>query len=140
MASRTGILDQNLYISIVIPSIVDFGTLSAGQSNSSASGPYAATYTGNAVLLFGISGSGDPTNGYGDSFPLSNVYVGQTNLAVNNDGIKLTTSSQNFMTNLVVALNQNENMYWYATTPDPFPPGAYTFTYAINIDFQSYAT
>jgi hypothetical protein len=87
-----------------------------------------------------VLGSGDPTNEFMDSFPLSNIYVGKTSDYHNNDGKKLTTSLQNLYSDLPVALNQNENMYWFVTTPDPFPPGAYTFQYVINIDYQTWAT
>jgi len=140
-ASRTGLLDVNLYVSITIPTSVDFGTLSVGLTNSSAaSNPYVATYTGNAILLFQISGSGDPTNEFGDSFPISNIYIGQTGTLSNNDGKLLTTSPQNLYSSLGVAANQNENMYWFVTTPDPCPPGTYTFTYTVSIDIQTWAT
>jgi len=138
-ALRSGVLDVNLYVSVTVPSAVDFGTVSAGATNSSApSNPYASTYTGNAILLLQVWGTADPSNEFGDSFPLSSIYVGQTANPANNDGKKLTTSPQNLYSNLPVALNQN--MYWYITTPDPFPPGTYTFQYVINIDYQTWAT
>jgi hypothetical protein len=140
-ASRSGLLDVNLYVSIAVPSAVDFGTVSEGVTNQSASGnPYLATYTGNAILLCQVSGGGDPINEFGDYFPLSNIYVGKTSDPANNDGKKLTTSLQDLYRDLPVASNQNKDMYWFVTTPDPFPPGAYTFQYIINIDWQTYAT
>jgi hypothetical protein len=138
-ASRSGVLNVNLYVSITVPTSINLGTLSGGVTNSSA-GNNPATYTGNALLVFQIYGPADPTNQYGDSFPLSNIYVGQTATASNNDGKKLTYSAQNLYSNLPVAVNQNENMYWFATTPNPFPPGTYTCAYVINVDFQNWAT
>jgi len=120
---------------------VDFGTLSAGLNNqTAASNPYVVTYTGNAILLFQVWGSGDPTNEFGDSFQLSNIYIGQTGTSSNNDGKALTTSPQDLYSSLGVASNQNENMYWFVTTPNPFPPGTYTFSYVINVDYQTWAT
>jgi len=140
-ASRTGVLDVNLYVSITIPTSVNFGTLSAGLNNQTAvSNPYTAQYTGNAILLFQVWGSGDPTNEFGDSFPLANMYVGQTGTPSNHDEKALTTSPQNLYSSLGVASNQDENMYWFVTTPNPFPPGTYTFTYTINVDYQTWAT
>jgi hypothetical protein len=138
-ASRSGVLDVNLYVSITVPSSVNLGTLSGGATNSSA-GNYPATYTGNAILVFQIYGPGDPANQYGDTFPLSNIYVGQTGTPSNNDGRKLAYSSQNLYSSLPVAASQNENMYWFTTTPNPFPPGTYSFSYVINIDIQTWAT
>ena len=120
---------------------MDFGTLSAGLNNqTAASNPYVVTYTGNAILLFQVWGSGDPTNEFGDSFQLSNIYIGQTGTSSNNDGKALTTSPQDLYSSLGVASNQNENMYWFVTTPNPFPPGTYTFSYVINVDYQTWAT
>jgi hypothetical protein len=140
-ASKTGILDVNLYVSITIPTSIDFGTLSMGLTNSSAaSNPYAATYTGNAILLFQVWGGADPVDQYNDTFPLSNIYVGLTGTLSNNDGKKLTYSAQNLYSSLPVAANQNENMYWFVTTPNPCPSGTYTFSYVINIDYQTWAT
>ena len=139
-ASRVGQLDLNLYVSITTPTSISFGTISAGQMNASApDNPYVVTYTGNAILLFQVWGNGDPTNEYGDTLPLSNIYISQ-NPAPDDTGVKLTTSAQMFMNNLPVALNQNESMYWFVTTPDPFPPGTYAFTYYINIDYQAWAS
>jgi hypothetical protein len=139
--SRTGVLDANLYVSITIPSSVNFGTLSAGLNNqTAASNPYVSTYTGNAILLFQVWGGADPINQYNDTFPLSNIYVGQTGTLSNNDGKKLNYTAQNLYSSLGVAANQNENMYWFVTTPNPFPPGTYTFAYVINIDYQTWAT
>jgi len=139
--SRTGLLDVNVYISIVIVSAIDFGAVAAGVANQSAlSMPAYTTYTANAIVKIQIRGGGDPTNEYGDTFPLSNIYDGQTTPASNNDGKKLTTSAQDWKTGLGVALDSQQPMYWFVTTPDPFPAGSYTFTYYINVDLQTWAT
>jgi len=55
-------------------------------------------------------------------------------------GVELSTSPQSLYSSLAVALNQNKDTYWFITTPDPFPPGTYTFTYVISIDYQTWAT
>jgi hypothetical protein len=138
---RSGFLDVNLYISISVPSSIAFGTVTAGAANASApSNPYVDTYTANAILQLQLSGGGDPTNEYGNSFPLSNIYVSQTSSASNNDGVELSTSPQSLYSNLTVASSQNVNTYWFVTTPDPFPPGAYTFGYTVSVAFRDWAT
>jgi hypothetical protein len=85
-------------------------------------------------------GGADLIDQFSDTIPLGNVYVGKTAPASNNDGDKLTISPQTLYSNLGVAASQNENMYWFITTPSPCPPGTYTFTYVINIDYQTWAT
>jgi hypothetical protein len=141
-ALRNGFLDVNLYVSIVTaPSAVNYGTIAAGAANATAQGnPYQVTYTANANVYLQLAGTGNPTNEYGNSIPLSNIYVGKSSSASNNDGIQLTTTLTNLYSSLPVAQNQIENTYWFATTPNPFTPGTYSFQYVVNIAFQNYAT
>ena len=103
------------------------------------SNPYAITYTGNAQLqLQAWSPSAYITNEFGYSISVSNLHIGK-NPTPDNTGFDLSTSPQTFIS-MPVAFNQNQNMYWYVTTPDPFPPGTYTFTYIISVDYQTWAT
>jgi hypothetical protein len=139
-ALRSGVLATNLYISITAPGNLNFGTLDAGVINQTAAGmPVTTTYTGNALFTLTMWGSGDLVNEFGDTIPISNIYVGKTSSPLNNDGVVLTTSAKALYQNLPVASGSTLNMYWYITTPDPFPAGTYTFTYYDNVDFQSLA-
>ena len=138
--SSSGAFDVNLYVSISMPSSINFGTLTSGQNNVPLpSNPYAITYTGNAQLqLQAWSPSAYITNEFGYSISVSNLYIGK-NPTPDSTGFDLSTSPQTF-TSMPVAFNQNQNMYWYVSTPDPFPPGTYTFTYIISVDYQTWAT
>jgi hypothetical protein len=139
-ALRTGQLDQNLYISINPVGALNFGTIAGGQNNASLpSNPLPSTYTTNAIAGLQLLGSGDPTNQFGDSFPLANIYVGKTANAANNDGIKLAVSATSLYTSMQVQAGATRNMYWFVTTPDPFGAGTYTFVYTVNIIFQTYS-
>jgi hypothetical protein len=99
--------------------------------------PVYATYTANAIVNIAVYSSANPMNQYGDTFPLSYVYVGKTGNPANNDGVVLSTSSTVFYSNLPVAANSNVAMYWFISTPNPFTPGTYTFTYYEVIQLQS---
>ena len=136
--ARAGTLDVNLLISITVPGNMDWGTVAAGSENVTASGmPVYTTYTANAIVSITVYGNGDLMNQYGDSFPLSDIYVGKTSSPANNDGVVLSTSPGLFYSNLPVAANSNLPMYWFVSTPNPFTPGAYTFTYYEIIQLQS---
>jgi hypothetical protein len=138
---RLGTHDVNLLISVTVPGNMDWGTVAAGSVNVTATGmPVYATYTANAIVNITIYGSGDPVNQYGDSFPLSNMYVGKTSNPAINDGVALSTSSKVFYSGLPVAANSNLPMYWFISTPNPFTPGSYTFTYYETVQLQSMQT
>jgi hypothetical protein len=137
-AVRAGTVDVNLLISVTVPGNMDWGTVAAGSVNGTASGmPAYTTYTANAIVSITVYGGGDPTNQYGDSFPLSYIYVGKTSNPANNDGAVLSTSPRVFYSSLPVAANSNLPMYWFVSTPNPFTPGSYTFTYYETIQLQS---
>jgi len=136
--TRAGTFDVNLFVSITVPGNMDWGTVAAGSINATASGmPVYTTYTANAIVTITIYGGGDPTSQYGDSFPLSFIYVGKTSSHANNDGVALSTSSTVIYGSLPVAANSNLPMYWFISTPNPFTPGTYTFTYYEVIQLQS---
>ncbi len=136
--ARAGTFDVNLLISITVPGNMDWGTVAAGSLNVTASGmPVYTTYTANAIVTITVYGGGDPISQYGDTFPLSYIYVGKTSNPANNDGTKLSTSPTVFYSSLPVAASSNLAMYWFISTPNPFTPGAYTFTYYEIIQLQS---
>jgi len=136
--TRTGTFDVNLLISITVPGNMGWGTVAPGSVNVTASGmPVYTTYAANAIVSITIYGGGDPTNQYGDTFPLSYICVGKTSNPANNDGAVLSTSPKVFYSSLPVAANSNLPMYWFISTPNPFTPGSYTFTYYEAIQLQS---
>jgi hypothetical protein len=98
--------------------------------------PVYTTYTANAIVSITVYGNGDPMNQYGDIFPLSDIYVGKTSGPANNDGVVLSTSPEVFYSGLPVAANSNLPTYWFISTPNPFTPGTYTFTYYEVIQLQ----
>jgi hypothetical protein len=139
--ARAGTLDVNLLIIITAPGNMSWGTVAAGSVNVTATGmPVYTTYTANAIVNITIYGNGDPANQYGDSFPLSYIYVGKTGNPANNDGVVVSTSSKVFYSSLPVAANANLPTYWFISTPNPFTPGSYTFTYYETIQLQSMQT
>jgi len=136
--ARAGTVDVNLLISITVPGNMGWGTVAAGSVNVTASGmPVYTTYTANAIVSITLYGGGNPVNQYGDSFPLSYVYVGQTSNPAKNDGVVVSTSPKVFYSSLPVAANSNLPMYGFISTPNPFTPGSYTFTYYEAIQLQS---
>jgi hypothetical protein len=136
--ARAGTFDVNLLISITAPGNMNWGTVAAGSVNITATGmPVYTTYTANAIVNITVYGSGDPVSQYGDSFPLSYIYVAKTSNPANNDGVALSTSSKVFYSSLPLAANSNLPMYWFISTPSPFTPGSYTFTYYETIQLQS---
>ena len=136
--ARAGTFDVNLFVSVTVPGNMNWGTVAPGSLNVTASGmPVYTTYTANAIVTITIYGGGDPTSQYGDSFPLSSVYVDKTSGPGNNDGVLLSTSPTTLYGNLPVAANSNLAMYWFISTPNPFTPGTYTFTYYEAIQLQS---
>jgi len=136
--ARTGTLDVSFLVSITVPGNMGWGAVAAGSVNVTATGmPVYTTYTANAIVNITVYGSGDPMNQYGDSFPLSYIYVGKTGSSANNDGVVLSTSPKYLYSSLPVAANSNLPMYWFISTPNPFTPGTYTFTYYETIQLQS---
>ena len=139
--ARAGTFDVNLLVSVTVPGNMNWGTVAAGSLNVTASGmPVYTTYTANAIVTITIYGGGDPTSQYGDSFPLSSIYVGKTSSPANNDGVVLSTSPTVIYSSLPIAANSNLAMYWFISTPNPFTPGTYTFTYYETIQLQGMQT
>ena len=139
--TRAGTFDVNLLISITVTGNMNWGAVAAGSVNVTASGmPVYTTYTANAIVNITVYGSGNPVNQYGDSFPLSYTYVGKTSNPASNDGVVLSTSSTVLYSSLPVAANSNLPTYWFISTPNPFTPGSYTFTYYETIQLQSMQT
>jgi hypothetical protein len=136
--TRAGTFDVNLLVSITVPGNMDWGTVAAGSVNTTATGmPVYTTYTANAIVTITVYGGGNPIDQYGDSFPLSYVYIGKTSSPANNDGVVLSTSPTIIYSSLPVAANSNLVMYWFISTPNPFTPGTYTLTYSETIQLQS---
>ena len=136
--TRAGTYDVNLLISVIVPGNMDWGTVAAGSTNATASGmPVYTTYTANAIVSITVYGNGNPVDQYGDTFTLSSIYVAKTSNPANNDGVLLSTSPVVLYSSLPVAANSNLAMYWFISTPNPFTPGTYTFTYSETIQLQS---
>ena len=136
--TRAGTFDVNLLVSVTVPGNMNWGTVAAGSLNVTAFGmPVYTTYSANAIVTITIYGGGDPVSQYGDTFPLSSIYVAKTSNPANNDGVVMSTSPATLYGSLPVASNSNLAMYWFISTPSPFTPGTYTFTYYEVIQLQS---
>ncbi len=145
---RSGTFDVNLYLSFSGITGLSWGTQTAGQTNATVPN-LSTTWDSNAnfqILVSGLGLNGSDTaniyNEFGDSFPLGYVYVcsttpvGSCTASGSTTGFHLPQSPQalySFTTGSAgVFAGQAETLYWFLTTPNPFPPGTYTFQYTVD--------
>lgn len=122
-------------------SAVSWTSLNPGATNSTATTPgdgdnHVTITAINHASHIQVEGDGAlaRTGGGGTSFPLANVYVGQTGSAVTNDGKKLTTEFQTLWSAIDAGLESTEKAaYYFITVPDPCISGTYTFTWTVQI-------
>jgi hypothetical protein len=140
IASRTENFDVNLYANVLVPSSISWGTVSSGW-NAKLVGATNMTWSSNANFQMMIAAHGlnadDPANiynQYGDSMPMSNVFVCQTSQYTScngTNGFSLHTWPQQLYTIQGAVSKANKIVYWYLTTPTTLPPGTYAFQYIV---------
>lgn len=131
---RSSLWTMNTYIGFTLSSdSLSWGTLYPLDVNVSASNmPLNINVSSNLNVKIRMRGNGDLING-NYSIPLSNVYIGQTGLPTNNDGIKLTDSYQNWKAEITYSEDTSHPSYWFLTVPEGTPTGTYNFTFYIEI-------
>jgi hypothetical protein len=102
--------------------------------------PFGITYKANAIVKFRISAT-DPTNTYGDSFAANNILIDDDNDPGTDVRCqKLSNSLTDWWTGLGVTSSGSQNAWWWVSIPTDQPTGTYTFTYTMDIAFESFAT
>jgi hypothetical protein len=138
LASRSGQLDVNLYMQIATASLnIANVTVTPGATNASLA-TTSWSYVSNAPLNAQVQANGLPTNGFGDTIPISSVIVGQVSSAgscTSSTCTKLSLTLQNYATNQPVQASPTLTVYWYISPPNPMVPGTYTFTYTLNLQW-----
>lgn len=121
------------YISFIIPSNpIEWGVITPNTVNASANSmPFNITISSNIVVKISIKGEGDLLDG--GRIPLSNVYVGRFNTTSYNDGISLSTSYQDWKTQIPSSEGKNHSSYWFLSVPSGTPSGTYTFKFFIEV-------
>jgi len=124
---------MNTYISFTFyPSSV-YWTGDPGNLNISANSmPLNITVSSNVNVAIRVRGGGNLMSN-GNTIPLSNVYIGQSSSPSNNDGITLTTSYQDWKTEIPPSEGTDHSSYWFLTIPEGTPAGTYTFTFYIEV-------
>jgi len=123
---------MNTYIALKFSSSVFWDGITPSSVNLSASSmPLNITIASNINVNILIRGDRELTDG--DLIPLSNLYVGQTSIPQNNDGIILTTSYQPWKTGLIYSEEQIHHSYWFLTIPETAQIDNYTFTFYIAV-------
>lgn len=117
---------------------ISWETLNPGLKNQTAAGmPRTITVVAiNHNTDIKVRGSGDliKTDGGGTTFPLSNVYVGQTDSVANNDGVKLDITYNTIWDNIPAGTEgADKNTYWFITVPCPCVAGTYIFTWYVAL-------
>jgi len=138
-AWRDHTFDVDLYVQITVPSTLSWSA-TAGQNNVTATGmPFAMTYKANAIVKFKVDAT-DPTSTF-DNFAANNLLIDDDDNANTDTRCqKLSNSPTDWWTGLVVTSTGAQNAYWFVTVPVDQPTGIYTFTYTVEIAFESLAT
>jgi hypothetical protein len=131
--------DVNLHVALTIPASISWAASPTSANVTASNQPAVTTYTGNAKLRIRMRAT-DPVNQFGDTFPASNIYVGQTGNVANNDGVKLSSVFKDFGTELSDAESAAVGSYWFVTVPAGQPTGTYTFTYSVEMAFSSFGS
>lgn len=133
-SSATAPWEMNTYISFTLSSdAISWGTIYPPSANVSATlMPLTITVSTNVDVKIRLRGGGDLTAD-GDAIPLANVYVGQTALAENNDGLFLSTGYQDWATGIPPTEQSAHPSYWFLSVPAGKLTGVYTFTFYVEV-------
>lgn len=128
-SSRT--FDANLYLSYSVTPLL---TIRPGEAGS-----IVLNYTANAIVKIQVAATNPTDNATGSSFPASYITVSDSQDQTGGSRtIHLANSFADWEGNLPPAQNGTLTIWWSVTMPDDTPPGQYSFTYTVNLQFQQY--
>jgi hypothetical protein len=95
-------------------------------------------YTANAIVKIQVAATNPTDNATGSSFPASYITISDSNQTGGSRTMHLGNSLADWEGNLPPAQNGTLTIWWSVTMPDDAPPGQYSFTYIITLQFQQH--